>query len=184
MWAKPKAQFNISTLWSNIINPNIEFENLSEDGNSYSWEFGDGAVSEENNPSHKYKKTGLFDVQLITSSDFGCKDTSIQKIDIKEVCTFYAPTAFSPDNDYKNDNFYISGSGIAQENFLLIVYNRWGEAIWQTEEFNSNTQKSGKWNGIAKGNKRVSNGVYKWLVTYKDINGLAHEETGEITLLR
>lgn len=180
----PTAQFSFLPLRPSSINSMVEFKNISEGASSYFWSFGDGSLSEDENPIHRYKETGYFDVQLTAISNFGCIDTLVQVIDVRELCTFYAPTAFSPDNDYKNDYFYISGTGIEEEDFLLIVYNRWGEVIWQTNIFDKDSKESEGWNGIAKKHKIVENGVYKWLASYKDVNGKKHEKTGRIVLIR
>lgn len=43
--------------------------------NSWEWDFGDGNLSNIPNPSHVYGTNGVFSVQLIITSDNGCKDT-------------------------------------------------------------------------------------------------------------
>ena len=42
---------------------------------SYQWNFGDGATSNQANPTHIYTTEGKFDVQLIITTVGGCKDT-------------------------------------------------------------------------------------------------------------
>lgn len=42
----------------------VTFENKSENAESYQWDFGDGNTSTEENPSHTYKSSGNFVVQL------------------------------------------------------------------------------------------------------------------------
>ena len=41
----------------------------------YLWEFGDGDTSTLRNPIHSYKTTDTFDVKLLVTSSFGCKDS-------------------------------------------------------------------------------------------------------------
>lgn len=41
----------------------------------WTWDFGDGAKSTDQNPSHRYKGSGTFTVSLIVKSSFGCTDT-------------------------------------------------------------------------------------------------------------
>lgn len=55
----------------------------------------------------------------------------------------YFPTAFSPNGDGLNDEFGIVGEGI--DNYLLKIYNRWGELIFYS------TDPTRKWNGTYKG---------------------------------
>jgi len=38
---------------------------------SWSWEFGDGGVSAERNPSHKYRNAGIYTVRLTVTNQFG-----------------------------------------------------------------------------------------------------------------
>ncbi len=53
----------------------VAFTDLStENPTSWSWDFGDGAVSTEQNPSHEYTLMGVFDVSL-TAENAGGADT-------------------------------------------------------------------------------------------------------------
>ena len=38
----------------------------------WSWSFGDGGFSNTQNPIHQYSSTGLFDISLFVSNDYGC----------------------------------------------------------------------------------------------------------------
>ena len=42
----------------------VQFENKSEKADSYEWDFGDGYISEEITPAHKYKQSGIYQVKL------------------------------------------------------------------------------------------------------------------------
>ncbi len=53
---------------------NVQFTDLSQpegDIASWSWTFGDGGISSEQNPSHNYRTEGFFSVKLIVSNDAG-----------------------------------------------------------------------------------------------------------------
>jgi gliding motility-associated-like protein len=43
--------------------------------NAWLWNFGDGFTSADQNPSHRFKGFGNFQVQLVAFSEFGCTDT-------------------------------------------------------------------------------------------------------------
>ena len=47
----------------------------STDSLFYNWNFGDNTNSTLNNPTHIYNTTGSIPIQLITTSNYGCKDT-------------------------------------------------------------------------------------------------------------
>jgi gliding motility-associated-like protein len=51
--------------------------------NSWSWNFGDGsAISNDQNPSHRYAAIGPKNIQLIVSNSKGCVDTISKVVDI------------------------------------------------------------------------------------------------------
>lgn len=56
---------------------NIDFQNTSAGTGAltYLWNFGDGATSTEEAPSHNYNSGGSFTVSLIVSNSTGCRDT-------------------------------------------------------------------------------------------------------------
>lgn len=54
----------------------VKFSNKSTGALSYLWDFDDGTVSTEANPTHTFgTKKPSYTVRLITTSSFGCKDT-------------------------------------------------------------------------------------------------------------
>jgi len=184
VWEQPVANFTYTPLVPTYIDPTVNFTNTSTNGIPYNWDFGDGKNSNLLDPIHTYQSSGIYNVELIAISTKGCKDTITYIVEIKEGYTFYAPTAFSPDNDAKNDSFFVLGDGIIDDDFLLIIYDRWGEIIWQTNKFDETGKQSEKWNGTVNNNKIVQTGVYKWLAKFKDYNGAEHEESGNITVIK
>lgn len=49
----------------------VTFANTSENADSYTWNFGDGETSTEENPTHTYSKGGTYTVKLTAVSDNG-----------------------------------------------------------------------------------------------------------------
>jgi PKD repeat protein len=62
----PAAAFLFSTSGTTV-----EFENLSSNANSFEWNFGDGDISLEQNPSHTYAEFGTYLISLIATNDCG-----------------------------------------------------------------------------------------------------------------
>ena len=181
VYPNPDAEFNAEPITASIIKPLIFFENLSTNDSIIHWNFGDGdsvSIILPGHTDHKYTRSGNFTVCLIAESKDGCKDTTCMDILIKDEFTFYAPTAFSPDNDDINDVFLPVGIGIDPENFLMIIYDRWGEKVFVTHDLYQG------WDGKIKGKKIGKNGVYSWLVIYKDIPGVEHQQAGSVSLIR
>ncbi len=62
----PTANFNYTG-----TGRDIQFENLSAGGLTYTWDFGDGNMSNAQNPLHTYAADGFYDVVLVVSNDCG-----------------------------------------------------------------------------------------------------------------
>ena len=61
---------------ANCIAPyTVLFTNNSASATSYSWNFGDGAISTATSPTHTYTSTGSYTVSLTATNAFGCSNT-------------------------------------------------------------------------------------------------------------
>ena len=176
----PEAQFEPTPAVASVIKPIITFNNYSTLAESVKWYFGDSDSSNAYNPTHFYPAypPGIYDVTLIVMSNKQCSDTIMGKIEIKDEFTFYAPSAFSPDNDGKNDEFFVFGSNINPETFTLMVYDRWGEVIFKTNDMHEG------WKGYVKGGEKAPIGNYSWICTFRDFKRILHEKTGSVTVIR
>ena len=54
----------------------VQFTDRSTGATTWSWDFGDGSVSTETNPSHVYTSTGTYKVTLTVSSEYGSASTT------------------------------------------------------------------------------------------------------------
>ena len=52
---------------------------------SYSWNFGDGSISNQQHPVYSYKKSGSYSPKLIVTTQSGCKDSAIIAAQVKVV---------------------------------------------------------------------------------------------------
>ena len=180
IFPKPKASFKAQPPVVSQIKPIIYFENTSEGSVSSIWNFGDGLPSTEAvNIEYRYKDISAeYLVELIAVSNMGCMDSTSSKVLVQDAVTFYAPTAFTPDGDGKNDSFKIYGHGIEKEGFLLQVYDRWGEVVYKT------TDISEAWNGKSKNGYYAKPGYYTWNVEYLDVYKIPHKESGYVNLIQ
>lgn len=87
----------------------------------------------------------------------------------------FIPNTFTPNGDGKNDVFRVR-SIIPLESMTLIIYNRWGEKI-----FESNNQNAG-WDGTFNGELAASD-AYGFYFSGKCGDNI-FERKGKITLLR
>ncbi len=94
-------------------------------------------------------------------------------------CPFYAPNAFSPNDDGVNDTWQISFA-CPIHRFQLQLFDRWGNLV-----FSSNDPK-GAWNGEW-GDMRASCGVYTWRAEWVVETPLGQERVraaGDVLLMR
>ena len=75
----PVADFSL--LGSPCQNQSFSVENTSTNAESFSWNFGSGQVNGFE-PSHTYTSFGEQTITLIAATDFGCTDTSSQRIKV------------------------------------------------------------------------------------------------------
>lgn len=187
----PRAEFVVDPDLTSILTTEIKFINYSEGGITYLWNFGDGNTSiwSDETQIHTYEKAGSYTAMLVAKNQYECVDTAYKKLNITDVFTFYAPTAFTPNGDGDNDFFYISGNGIDPDNFELIVYNRWGERMFRCKEFNMESPQSMGWDGSDEGNVLngdpiVTTGPYNWVCKFLDFTGKPHEKKGTVFLMK
>jgi gliding motility-associated-like protein len=122
--------------------------------------------------------TGDYNVMLIATSDFGCSDTIEKVVIVMPEIILYAPNTFTPDDDEHNQSWGIFIEGVDIYGFNLLIYNRWGEVIWETND------PYAKWDGTYNGSP-VQQGNYTWTISVKDlINDAKYEYQGYINLLR
>jgi len=95
----------------------------SSDGNSinsWNWNFGDGNLSSEQNPTHNYTTDGAQSVTLISGSSANCSDTITQQVYLQSVT---AEFNFESKCLYDSINFidysYTNGDTIQSYNWLF-----------------------------------------------------------------
>jgi gliding motility-associated-like protein len=178
VFSQPVAGFNAVPNTVLISHPVVRFENTSNDATFYEWDFDDqSVVSGEEDPQHRFDEMGLYNVQLTALNDLGCADTFSHQVAVV-FDQVYPPNAFSPNATLEEDReFRIYAEGIVEEGYKLLIFNRWGEII-----FESASPKIG-WDGkMANGNFAPA-GTYTWVIQFTDFRGENHKQQGNVTLL-
>jgi len=182
VYPSPVADFKSDPQPATIIDPVIHFTDLSIGASSWLWSFGDSKNSKSTlqNPVHTYGDTGCYAVQLSIRNQYGCKDSITRKVCIRGEYTFYAPNAFTPDSDGLNDLFLPKGVGIDPRNYELMIFDRWGNLIWQTT-----TWETG-WDGRANGGSDIAQiDVYVWRAKTTELDsGKRHNYIGHVSIVR
>lgn len=162
----PTAEISTSTTFTNINDP-IELQSTSTAGlfpiSSWYWNFGDGNVSNLENPIHTYEQTGIYNLTLVVMDELGCLDTTIYVIEFEPDFIFYIPNTFTPDGDGLNQNFSpIFSSDIDPYNYQMLIFNRWGEVIFETLD------PSIGWDGsFSLDGNPCQSGTYTYMVSIK-----------------
>lgn len=95
----PNANFTYTDI---CLGAGADFTNtstISTGTNSYIWDFGDGAVSNNVSPTRVYNQADTFDVKLLATSNNGCMDSVTQAIIVypKPTVSFSAASVCSID---------------------------------------------------------------------------------------
>ncbi|MBK6398189.1 MAG: gliding motility-associated C-terminal domain-containing protein [Bacteroidetes bacterium] len=174
---EPIADFLISTENPTMINPNVSFTDLSIDPVFWSWNFGDGEISMDQNPNHMYSDTGTYIVQLIVHNSKMCYDTIYKPIRIKDEFAIYFPNTFTPNDDGVNEQFKPLAVGVAE--FKMLIFDRWGLVIYSTSELEKG------WNGNMAGTgKECQMDTYVYMAIATGENGKKKEFIGHVNLVR
>lgn len=180
----PVAGFNPPGQSLSTVYNGGTFSNQSQGANSYVWDFGyGGLLSNEENPYHEFPvaEGGNYLISLIATNAYGCSDTAFQEIVITDELAYYIPNAFTPDGDQFNNVWKPVFSDVNDpQNYRAIIYNRWGQIIW--ESYNPQVGWDGTYGsqGIP-----VQDDVYIYEVTF-GFKSTAKKEriTGHISVLR
>lgn len=180
---KPNASFSINPNPVSMFNPYVNLINgSSNDVVSYDWDIVDGNPNSSTNENvYVQYPDGVaanYGVTLYVVNADGCIDSIHHVVQVISEVILYVPNTFTPDGDEFNQAWYIFMDGIDVYDFQLIVYNRWGEIVWE-----SNDSKAG-WDGTYHG-KIVPQGTYTWTIEAKDItNDERHQFRGSVNILR
>ncbi len=113
---------------------------------------------------------------VVTSAE-GCKSIDSVLINVRWDALVMLPSAFSPNNDGKNDYFKPLVRGVFYLDYFR-VYNRWGELVYEMRDLNLNG-----WDGSYKGTVQPV-GVYVYLLKGSDHSGRVVERSGNVSLIR
>ena len=113
----------------------------------------------------------LFTVTL--TDQHGCRNTDDVLV-TRLRNDLFVPNSFTPNSDMKNDVFRPLGYGL--ENYKLTIFNRWGQVIFVSLDF------EGGWDGTY-GEEAAENGIYVWEISYFQ-NGTNEVRRGTVSLVR
>ncbi len=124
------------------------------------------------------QQPGRYMVKVTNADNCSFSDTIDVKFKQCTDCAIEIPTAFTPNNDGKNDVFKVLTSCFLINKFDLQVYNRWGQKIFETKEVTQG------WEGNIK-DKPLDSGTYIYQLQYKKSGtNTIVRKSGTVVLIR
>jgi gliding motility-associated-like protein len=137
-------------------------------------------------PSNGLSNTGAANPLAVVDKDMvytltgktalNCEGSDVIKVKVYEGPEIYVPSVFSPNNDGLNDMLRAWAIGMKEYRYFKI-FNRWGQMIFSTSDFNKG------WDGKIKGIAQ-NTGSFVWFAEAVDFRGKVISRKGTITLLR
>jgi gliding motility-associated-like protein len=186
VFPKPNVYFYWTPEDPNILMNDITFHDQSTIGlpiTKWHWDFGDIFVApvydtaNTQNGDHTYNTPDTYPVKLIVTNSFGCVDSITRLLKIEDDYVIYIPNVFSPHKIGNNDIFKISGVGFQTEGFVMSIYDRWGNMIYQTTDVNKG------WDGKIKGNVLAEFGTYVYKIRVRDYMNREKTYVGHIIVM-
>ncbi len=112
----------------------------------------------------------------------GCEDVAFVRVTVEDEPPLFAPNAFSPNDDGINDRFTLYGNQQVQRIDRLLIFDRWGELIFELNGLDVNDEQAG-WDGTCRGQECPS-GVYVFYAEITLTNGREESVKGDVVLIR
>ncbi len=168
------ATVTVNSASASIITPNtiigagetIQLEGSG--GGTYLWSTGQSGQIISVSPTESTSYC------LIVTNN-GCQDSACVTIEIGCESVLYAPNCITANGDKTNDEFIVQGDCLSE--YHLMIFNRWGELIFETFEI------ADSWDGSYKG-KPVSDGVYTYLIYARGDDNVYYDKHGFVTVLK
>ena len=147
---------------------------------TYSWNVEETPLGQGTYQSISIPGIGqdVFQLCLETVDSVGCSSLSCALIDLTEGLNAFAPTAFTPDNDGRNDAWRLYTTGSVTR-FELRIYDRWGDLVFASENPDLH------WVGDVQGGDHFApDGVYHYEAVLQDDAYAIKTLQGHILLIR
>jgi hypothetical protein len=183
----PIADFTANPQLVYVPGENVRFYDLSTDAVLWNWSFGDGQVSDEQNPACEYQEEGVYSVQLVVTNEYGCLDTLLMSDLITAEAQGFLefPNAFKPRSGASTEASDPSSEYVIVfkpayrdvDSFTLEIFNRWGQKIFYTNDLDTG------WDGMYDG-ELAPQAVYVYKASGRYLSGKEYRKSGSVLLVR
>ncbi|MBQ7985245.1 MAG: gliding motility-associated C-terminal domain-containing protein, partial [Bacteroidales bacterium] len=168
---KPTVIINYNPSVIDELTPQVVFADSTTGVTERLWRLGDGTESSDKQFLHTFDlddTTRAYSVTLIGTTVDGCVDSANTEIAVQRDHHVWSPNAvYLHDNNVANRTFRVHIDQIQE--FKLLVFNRWGEVVFESDDMEQ------AWDCTHKG-KVVPQGVYTWVVQYRQTDSPKREK--------
>lgn len=128
------------------------------------------------NPTFSGNTSANYNVTAVNTN--GCQGTAVVVVEVVPEYNIFIPNVFTPNGDGANDQWRIFGNLDGLKQFNIILFNRIGEKVFETDNINFG------WDGMYKGAPAPA-GVYTYVAHFVWLNN--HSDSnykGSLTILR
>ena len=178
----------VATPNETLIDSTINFANTSNFAGDLFWNFNDGSpLAQGKETSHIFTTAKKHTITVYSKPVAGtcpARDSiSVTVTEGKIITELFIPNVFAPTStDLDNQALKVFGKNISNTNFVFRVYSRWGELIFETNNFEDANTKG--WNGTNNIGQSLDVGSYTFVVSGEFRDGKQFENKGNVTLLR
>lgn len=161
---KPVANFIWTPDPGTAETPELVFTATDPHAIDFQWTFPNGVYQQGEQVAFTFPDeiTAEYPVCLSVLDRYGCADTLCQIVPVL-IPNLWAPLAFTPDGNGVNDTFRPVTTDMAEDDYHLLIFDRWGELLFETR---STTQG---WDGRGKNGSILPTGAYVWRLIYRPI---------------
>ena len=165
-----------------LFGQNVDLLATVNDSASIYWSVSRGLLSCDTCLFTSITAEGYTRIIVRAISKDGCidRDTAFIRISVNQ--EILIPSAFTPNQDFKNDWFYVLGNKNVATISRMAVFNRWGEMVFERKQFPPNIPDLG-WDGKYKG-KDAALATYVYYVAVEFIDGSKKDYKGTVVLVR
>ncbi len=173
VWPQPEAVIDWTLDPEGEPSGSVQFFSLSANANSLKWFFGDGNVSTEPSPIHRFLDAGPVQVVLLVWSEQGCLDTAYLDFTPPAFGSLYVPNALHPRRPDGSGS--IEGTalfkprGFNLKEYRLQIFSTYGQLLWESTKLTEDGQPAEGWDGTYRG-ELLPQDTYIWKIqaVFKD----------------
>jgi gliding motility-associated-like protein len=181
----PIADFSLNPSYQKLAeqleNPFVFIDNsetFSQSIDTWTWQLSDRgvllSVLTDSISEYSFDAVGDYVALLTIQTEFNCVDTISKKLKVDNY-SLWIPTAFTPNNDDKNDVFKPKWEGVKQ--FRMKIYSRWGGLVFESDDIQYG------WDGLDNTNN-ILPGVYTYYIEVVSIFNEVYTYEGVFNLIR